>query len=55
LATEEVATYEAEHHALGDIDHLTAKKEDLQAKMKVNKTKLAEIKVRPSLCVYVTI
>jgi hypothetical protein len=46
LATEEVAKYEAEHEALGDIDHWTAEKEDLQAKMKVNKLKLTEIKVR---------
>lgn len=44
LATEEVAKYEAEHQELGDIDHLTEKKEDLQARMKVNKAKLAEIK-----------
>jgi len=45
LATEEVAKYEAEHQELGEIDHLTEKKEDLQAKMKVNKAKLTEIKV----------
>lgn len=45
LATEGVAKYEAEHHALGDIENLTAKKDDLQAQMKVNKLKLTEIKV----------
>lgn len=45
MATEEVAKYEAEHQELGEIDHLTEKKEDLQAKMKVNKAKLTDIKV----------
>jgi structural maintenance of chromosomes protein 6 len=45
LATEEVAKYEAEHQELGEIEHLTEKKEDLQARMKANKIKLSEFKV----------
>jgi hypothetical protein len=45
LATEEVAKYEAEHQELGNIEDLTEKKKDLQARMNVNKAKLAEIKV----------
>ena len=45
MATEEVAKYEAEHQELGNIEDLTEKKKDLQARMNVNKAKLAEIKV----------
>ena len=44
-ASTEVARHEAEHRALGDIDHLTATKTDLNNKIRENKNQLTTFKV----------
>jgi hypothetical protein len=45
-ATDDVARFEAEHSALGDIEHLNERKQKLQETMKTNKSKLSELAVR---------
>jgi hypothetical protein len=46
--------YEREHENLGNIDHLMEKKKTLGDTLRVNRTKLSNLKVFPSrLCCYV--
>ncbi|KAG2155901.1 P-loop containing nucleoside triphosphate hydrolase protein [Suillus bovinus] len=44
LASDAVVQFDKEHAALGDIDHLTKQREDLQEKMRSNRVKIGNFK-----------
>jgi len=45
LASDAVVQYEREFSGLGDIDHLTRQRDELQEKMRVNRGKIGNFKV----------
>lgn len=46
LASQEVERYEKEYSELGNIDYLNDRRTELQEKMRVNRNKLSDFRVR---------